>query len=189
MLKLFNFILFQTGWFIVIYGAVNGTAWLGPAFIIAWVIGYEYYCRTPFYQRLKFYPTAIILGLVCDSFLAVFDLIQFPHSESSFLPVPFWMIALWINFAATLNGCLVWLADRIALAAVLGFIGGPLAYFAGMKLGAVAFPQPTLTTAITIGLEWALAMPTLLWLNKEFSFHQAKPHSAEMKCKEAEAAS
>jgi hypothetical protein len=52
-----------------------------------------------------------------------------------------------------------WLVTRPALAVVFGALGGPVAYYAGAKLGAIAI-NPSATTFIAIGLSWAAA----LWL-------------------------
>ena len=76
---------------------------------------------------------------------------------------PAWMLALWANFATTLNLSLAGLQTRPWLAALLGLIGGPLAYWGGASLGAMTFvaPLPALTT---LALGWALLTPLLLAL-------------------------
>ena len=48
------------------------------------------------------------------------------------LPIaPFWMLALWIAFATTLNHSMRWLMHRPVVAAIGGAVFGPLAYLAG----------------------------------------------------------
>ena len=78
------------------------------------------------------------------------------------LPPP-WMIALWANFATTLNLSLAGLQNRPGLAALLGLVGGPLAYWGGAGLGAMTFIAP-LPALITLALGWALLTPLLLTL-------------------------
>ena len=46
---------------------------------------------------------------------------------------------------------------------MLGGIAGPLAYLAGVKLGAMVFLQP-LAATIALAVGWALAMPWLAWM-------------------------
>lgn len=76
---------------------------------------------------------------------------------------PVWMIALWANFATTLNLSLAGLQSRPGLAALLGLVGGPLAYWGGAGLGAMTFVAP-LPALITLALGWALLTPLLLAL-------------------------
>ena len=45
---------------------------------------------------------------------------------------------MWMNFALTLNHAMAWLKGRPVVGLILGAIGGPLAYFAGAKLGAAS---------------------------------------------------
>ena len=78
------------------------------------------------------------------------------------LPPP-WMIALWANFATTLNLSLAGLQTRPGLAALLGLIGGPLAYWGGAGLGAMTFVAP-LPAFIALALGWAVLTPLLLAL-------------------------
>jgi len=66
-------------------------------------------------------------------------------------------------FATTLNLSLAWLKRRVVLAAVLGAIGGPLAYAGGAELGALAFVHET-TGLLAIGAGWALLTPLLVLL-------------------------
>jgi hypothetical protein len=81
--------------------------------------------------------------------------------------LPIWMITLWLLFATTLNVSLKWLQGRYLIAAVFGFIGGPLAYWGGAKLGAINWLQHfELLLALAIG--WALLMPILVWLAAYF---------------------
>ena len=46
-------------------------------------------------------------------------------------------------------------------ACVLGGVAGPLAYYAGARLGGVSFADP-LASLIAVGGVWTLAMPLLL---------------------------
>ena len=70
------------------------------------------------------------------------------------------MLSLWAAFATTLNHSLRWVARRPLIATLLGAIGGPLAYLAGAKLGAmhIAVPQ---TAIPVIGVAWGIAMLAL----------------------------
>jgi hypothetical protein len=75
-----------------------------------------------------------------------------------------WLVALWVNFALVLNVALSWLQGRWLLAAVLGFLGGPAAYYSGQRLGAVGLAPPLWRSLLTLGGGWAVAIPVLLWV-------------------------
>jgi hypothetical protein len=71
------------------------------------------------------------------------------------------MVALWVAFATTLNASMNWLKGRRLLAFVFGAVGGPLAYFAGAKLGGVTFHDPAMALA-ALALGWAIITPVLV---------------------------
>jgi non-ribosomal peptide synthetase component F len=71
------------------------------------------------------------------------------------------MVALWAMFATTLNVSLRALRARPWLAAALGAAGGPLAYYAGARLGALQLADfHAGLAAIAVG--WAWLTPLLL---------------------------
>jgi hypothetical protein len=80
----------------------------------------------------------------------------------------YWLVALWALFATTLNGSLRMLQGRPWLAAGLGAVGGPLAYYAGARLGALELVQPAAMMA-ALALAWALATPLLLLLARRLA--------------------
>ncbi len=55
-----------------------------------------------------------------------------------------------------------WLSGRPLVAPRLGAIGGPLAYWAGVRLGAAGFGPDLGRSLVQIGIGWALAMVVLL---------------------------
>ena len=117
-----------------------------------------------------------LLGLGADSLLTGMGLLQFPSGQLHPQVAPYWMAALWMAFATTFNVSLRWLKPRLGLAALLGMIAGPLAYYGGAKLGGVTF------SALPAGLigvagVWTLAMPLLLILAVHWD-GMAKPASA-----------
>ena len=80
---------------------------------------------------------------------------------------PHWIIALWALFATTLNLSLRWLHGRWWLSALFGAIAGPLAFYAGSRLGAVRFSEPAIALA-WLALGWGLLTPLLMRLAQRF---------------------
>ena len=74
---------------------------------------------------------------------------------------PYWIGAMWVLFATTLNVGMRWLRKNLLVAALFGGLGGPMSFLAGEKAGAVTFPD-TSTALVVIGLGWAVLLPLLV---------------------------
>ena len=56
------------------------------------------------------------------------------------------------------------------LGIVLGAAGGPAAYYAGVRLGAIEFQASLTISFLSLALVWAAALPLLLcWARKDHS--------------------
>ncbi len=75
---------------------------------------------------------------------------------------PLWLSAIWAAFATTISLTTKLLADRFWLTALLGAIAGPLAYFAGVRLGAMQFGWSLSLSLATLALVWALLLSLLV---------------------------
>lgn len=156
-----NIALFQIGWFACALGAANGLAWAGSIaalMIAALHLGFARRAR----QEAWLLVIAVMLGFAWDSLIAAAGLIAFKGALTQAF-APHWMAALWLLFATTLNVSLRWLRQRPWLAALLGAVGGPLAYHAGAQLGALSFPDLAAGLAAQ-AVGWALLMPLLVRL-------------------------
>jgi hypothetical protein len=74
---------------------------------------------------------------------------------------PYWIVAMWVLFATTINHGLRWAKRSAWVAALAGLFGGPAAFYGGMKLNAVAFSDPVIALGV-IGIGWALLLPALV---------------------------
>ena len=151
-----NFAAFQLAWLVAVWGASVGLWWLGPVAVAAWVSAYSIW-RKCARAEAPLWLGAGLLGAMTDSLLVWSGAMAFPESAGPGFPTTPWMVALWINFAAALRHCMGWLCGRFVLATVFGAIGGPLAYLAGSKFGALEIQSlPAIVVA------WLLVMPGLL---------------------------
>ncbi len=153
-----NFVGFQVGWIVAVVGAANGYPYLGPVYAVAWLaIHFRYFCDDR-EQELVVVAAAVFLGLVFDSLGVFAGLLDFPSHARDFTTL--WMLSLWAMFAATLRHSMAWLRDRYLLAAVLGGIFGPFAYWAGARLSAIELTwQPV--SLLWVMVVWVLALPLL----------------------------
>lgn len=160
-LKIFNFAAFQAVWMAAVLGAANGIGWAGPLCLLLWLpIHFHFsHCR---YQDLMLAAIAVAFGTLIDTGYQASGLLRF---ESAFLnppAAPLWISALWVAYVLTLNHSLNWLRGRAALAFAFGAVGGPMAYWAGLRLGALEFIASPALVLVVIGCVWALATPLLV---------------------------
>jgi len=156
MPTLINIAAYQIAWFACVLGAANQLPWVGTATAI--IIAVAHVLRTQNTDiELKLIGIALLVGAVLDSGLSSARLVEFHSGVVIDGVTPHWMLALWIAFATTLLHSLHWLIVRPAWAALFGALGGPLAYYAGFKLGAMSVTAGA-ASFIAIGVTWALAM-------------------------------
>jgi hypothetical protein len=74
---------------------------------------------------------------------------------------PYWIVAMWVLFATTINVGMRWLRRSRSVAGIAGAVGGPLAFFAGNSVGAVEFLSPAIAL-ISIGIGWAVLLPLMV---------------------------
>jgi hypothetical protein len=155
-----NVALFQAGWLACVLGAAHGMPWGGIAVAAAVVAWHAARARRPA-QELKLVALAVLAGALCDSALAASGWIAFAPEAPAAGLAPWWILAMWALFATTLNVSLAWLRTRLPLAGLLGAVCGPLAYWAGARLGALELRQPAAALG-ALALAWAAILPGLL---------------------------
>lgn len=156
-----NLIAFQLNWFAACLGAAHAWPYLGPAFAALWLPLHLRSTRPWHRLDLKLLIIAGLLGYALDSLLVLGGWLSFPEYAQLGAPSTLWMVTLWLGFAATLRHVLGWLRRRYLLAAVLGAMFGPLAYWGGAQLGAVNLGESP-DALMAIAVEWSIAMPLLL---------------------------
>lgn len=156
-----NAILFQVVWFATVVGAAHALGWLGPLAVVAFA---AYQLQTSRRRAdLTLIALALLIGLVADSLLAQTRLVVYasPWPSSEFAPA--WILALWVNFALTLNHSLSFLRRNLLLAAFLGALGAPLSYFfAAHTWHAITLAEPPTCSLLAIAAIWCLVTPLLV---------------------------
>lgn len=161
--NLANFALFQLAWYAAVRGAVSGSTWIGVLAAALFALAHVAWLRAD-RRELGFALLVALAGALLDSLLCGLGLLGYPtsHAPGSLPLAPPWIAALWFCFALLPRRSLAWLAPRPRLAALLGAVGGPLSYCAGVRIGAVAVPGSAAATYGALALEYALATPLLL---------------------------
>ena len=164
-----NFVLFQIGWFSCVLSAAVHQPWIG--LFVAMGVVVIHLLRTPMpIMELKLVLLALAIGLVFDSFLVWQGWLT--YSSGMLLPniAPYWIVAMWGLFATLLNVSLRWLRGRWLTAVLLGALGGPAAYYGGLRLGALEFGNMEAGLA-ALAIGWAVLTPLLLALSVRFDGH------------------
>jgi hypothetical protein len=154
-----NFLTFQIAWFACVLGAAWGFPVAGTLTVIAAVTLHLAMSNAPRVE-LALLAVVTLIGTIWDSAIVSQGLMRYPTGTFATGIAPHWIIAMWTLFATTLNVSMAWLKGRPLLAAAFGAVGGPLAYFAGFRFGAVEIDDP----ALALGLQaagWAVLMPLL----------------------------
>jgi hypothetical protein len=167
-----NFILFQVGWFSCVWSAAADRPWVGVLVIGGIVV--IHLLRAPMPKKeFQLILLALGIGLMFDSFLVVQGWVKYSSGTIVAHLAPSWIVALWGLFATMLNVSLRWMRGRWMTAACLGAIGGPAAYYGGLRLGALQFGNMQAgLTALAIG--WAVLTPLLLVLSERFDGQAAR---------------
>lgn len=158
---LLNQFAFQTGWWTVVLTAAWGWPLIGIGMVAALITIHLTRMR-PFKSEALLVIFVAGVGFIVDSLLQVNDWVRFANDPGGGF-APLWMVALWANFATTLNVSLSPLQRHPWLAALLGAGGGPAAYWAGAQLGAMTVSNAP-AAFVTLALAWALLTPLLLSL-------------------------
>jgi len=167
-----NFILYQVGWFACVLGAARGLPWVGVAVsaaVVAWHLARAPRAR----PELALVALGMLTGAIFDTLLARSGWLHFETGMVVDRTAPYWMLALWAGFATTLNVSLRWLRSSPALAVLLGALGGPAAYYAGAKLGAVEFDNLA-AALVAIGVGWAIVTPLLVGAARRLDGYAAR---------------
>ena len=171
--NLINLVFFQVVWFLTVIGAANGSLWPGCIGLAAFFAVHQWASATAG-ADFRLAICAVFAGLVCEAAFVRAGLLLYPTATVFVLGVPVWILILWANFALTMNGCLRWLQGKYALAALLGFMGGPLSYFGGIKLGAATVGHSLQLALASIAICYAIVTPLLLYLARHLAGLKAR---------------
>jgi hypothetical protein len=155
-----NIVLYQCAWLASVLGAATGRGWLCVAGVCTALLWHLLRAHEPL-REVRLIAIAVAIGAAVESLLVASGWV---HMEGRLLVggfLPLWMVALWAAFATTLNVSLRAFRNRYALASILAFIGAPLAYIAGARLGALEWVLAVPALAL-IALSWSVSLPLLL---------------------------
>ena len=168
-MKLFNIAGFQIGWWICILGVKNNLIYIGPLFMLIFIILHLFFI-SKLKKEYKLIISGSILGIFIDGSFKLTGIIDYVGDSNNSFLAPLWIIAMWAGFSATINHSLFWLKKLNFLSFLLGSIFGPLSYIAGYKLNVIFF-NPNICIITILSLTWGLSIPFLFYINKRLKIN------------------
>lgn len=164
--SLADFALLQVGWFAAVLGGADGIAWLGPVTAVLFIAIHVRWVVPTHWRRDELRNVLVwgVIGCVLDVGQTALGVLRFDAPSWPILGMPAWLASLWFLFPICFNTCFAWMHRRLAVAALLAFVGAPLSYQAGVALGALAVEE-TLAFA-SLGIAWAIYLPGALALTR-----------------------
>jgi hypothetical protein len=159
-----NVVVFQAAWFACAYGASHGTPAIGVAgCAVALAVGLA---TASNWKALALLSAALgLYGFIAESLMVSAGVIAYRSPGPIDGIAPFWIVALWMAFAALVTTSLAWMRGRPILAVVLGGLVAPVSYWAAERFDALTLSEPLWTGLLAIALTWAIAMPAALRLS------------------------
>ncbi len=160
-------VAYEAVWFAAVIGAGRGLWWPGVAATLAfaaWRLAASAHRRVEW----RLLAVALAVGLVLENLWVRSGLLGYA-APWPWPGAPAWLIALWLAFALTIVPLFGYLHARPLLAALLGALGGPLAYLGAARgWHAVLLPTPAWPALLALGAGWALALPLLATLARRW---------------------
>ena len=154
---LVNYALYQIGWFACVLGGASHRPWTG-CLIALTLVGVHLALSVERSLDVRLVVLAAAVGAVAEMLQIAAGTYRFTSGTVIDALPPPWLLAMWAQFATTFRYSLRPVIMRPARAALFGAAGGPLAFFAGERLGAVTLLPPLTHGLLRLSLSWAIAL-------------------------------
>lgn len=158
-----NYALYQIGWLACVMGAARSQPEVGTLSAISLLL-VHLSLASEVKRELRLIAAFGLFGAALDTLHSCLGVLQFVSGHWMGCVAPLWIIVMWMQFATLFRYCLRWVLRRYMLGALLGALGGPLAFWAGERLGAISFMPHTWVSLAVLAINWAIALPFLMWL-------------------------
>ena len=155
--QLVNYALYQIGWFACVLGGASQRPWTG--FLIAMIlVGVHLAMSVERSLEVRLVVLATAVGAGVEIMLIAAGTYRFTSGTLTAALPPPWLLAMWAQFATTFRFSLHRVITRPVPAALFGAAGGPIAFLAGERLGAVTLLPPVALGLLRLSLGWAIAL-------------------------------
>ena len=155
--QLVNYALYQIGWFACVLGGASHRPWTG-CLIALILVGVHLALSVERFHELRLVLLATAVGGAVEMIqIAAGTYRCASGTVNDALPPP-WLLAMWAQFATTFRFSLRSVVTRPVLAVLFGAAGGPIAFLAGERLGAVSLLPPLAYGLLRLSVSWAIAL-------------------------------
>lgn len=160
LFKIFNFALFQAGWFAAAF-LLDDAIWLMLGMVV-----FHFIISPSKLADARLLMMLLPIGLTLEFLMIYLGFVTF---NSAFV-LPIWMILLWCLLILSFNHSLKWLRDIPRVWQVLISGGSGLAsYVAAQKFQALSIGEPMLLYGAAIALVWAIQLPVMMIITKQIN--------------------
>lgn len=169
-----NYAAYQIGWLAAVGGAALGWGTAGAAVAAVLTAAHVALARDRL-AEVALVAVSLATGAVVESWQigeGTYRLLEGAPARG--LP-PAWLLVLWAQFATTFRFCLRDVLRRPWAAVLLGALGGPVAFLAGERLGAVVLWAPVAPGLLRLVAAWAMALAWLSLVTRVVDARRAAP--------------
>ena len=152
-----NYALYQAGWFACVLGAARGWPWSGCA-IAAALVAIHLLWSVDRPRQVQRIVIAVAVGGLVEVIQIAAGTYRFTSGTVFTALPPPWLLLMWAQMATTFDFSMRPIVARPVAAALFGAVGGPLAFLAGERLGAVTLQRPLASSLVLLSISWAAAM-------------------------------
>lgn len=160
-----NLFAYDVCWVALMLGAGRGW-WWGAVALAAVSVGGQLWASPVRRRETLVVLGGALVGVASDAVGVWAGVFAYAGGSA----VEFWIVfyALWANFGTVLRPTLSWMWERLWLAALLGAVGGPLAYWGGSKLGAIELGENVAFSLAWVGVQYAALTPAWMLAARRF---------------------
>ena len=155
--QLINYTLYQIGWFACVLGAASQRPWTG-CLIGTILVGVHLALSVERVLEVRLVVLATAVGAAVEMIQIAAGTYRFTSGTVNDALPPPWLLAMWAQFATTFRFSLRSVVTRPVLAVLFGAAGGPIAFLAGERLGAVTLLPPLAQSLLRLSISWAIAL-------------------------------
>ncbi len=167
-----NIGIYQAVWFMCVFLENLGALLSIPLLIL------HLYLSPCKIQDAKQMGTLLLAGIIIDGTLHMLGFISYNVPA---YPIPLWLATIWLGLATLPHHSLSWLKGRMLLASLFGALGGPLAYWAGVRVGAASFNWSLIQSLTTLAVIWAILWPLAMYIAGNDLAKNGSKHSTSIK--------
>jgi len=153
MALVINVLIYQIIWFLCVFAGNTG------AFLSLFLLAFHLLRSANLREDLKMMFVLLLIGVVVDGAIRYAGIISYTVDG---FPIPFWLAVIWLGLAILPHHSLNWLKGRPLLSIGFAAVGGPLAYWAGVRFGSAEFNSPLLLSLALLAVVWACMWPLVM---------------------------